>query len=131
MKKLIFITAFIAFVMGCESTKTTTQSTNTSLSDTLRIANKEIEYEIIIIEPGFNSWLLTQPGKGYHGLSSLEMKNRRMVAEYNRRVYDLNYPRNLYQQEINYDPTTSYGLEVNYLLYNYLVYFEKTYQQKL
>lgn len=131
MKKLIFITAFLAFVMGCESTKTTTQDTSSSLSDTLRIANDEIEYEIIIIEPGFNSWLLSQPGKGYHGLASLEMKNRRMVAEYNRRVYDLNYSKNLYQQEINYDPTASYGLEVNYLLYNYLIYFEKTYNQKL
>lgn len=128
---MIFILLFITLVISCESTKTATQSAETSLSDTLRIANEEIEYEIIIIEPGFNAWLLTQPGKGYHGLSSLEMKNRRMVAEYNRRVYDLSYPRNLYQQEINYDPTTSYGLEVNYLLYNYLVYFEKTYNQKL
>ena len=31
----------------------------------------------------------------------------------------------------NDDPGTKYGLEVNYLLYNYFKYFEQTYNQKL
>lgn len=127
MKALLF-TLSLLLLLGCESTKTVT---DVNPDDVVLIANDEIEYEIIIIEPGFNSWLLSQPGKGYHGLEYLENQNRRKVLEYNRRVFDMNYPRNLYQQEINYDPSVSYGLEVNYLLYNYFVYFEKTYKQKL
>lgn len=128
MKAYLIIGILSLFLWSCDSVKTTTQSTS---DDVVRIANEEIEYEIIIIEPGFNSWLATQPGKGHHGLEYLESQNRRKVTEYNQRVYDAKYPRDLYQQEINYDTSVSYGLEVNYLLYNYLKFFEETYKQKL
>jgi hypothetical protein len=100
-------------------------------SDTVRIANDELEYEIIIIEPGFNSWLITQPNPEYYSLSSLENKNVFSVAEYNRRVINSAYSRELYPQQINYEPNISYGMEVNYLLFQYFRYFEKTYNQKL
>lgn len=124
---------FVVLVIACDTTKSVveTDSTNNTLSDTIRIANDSIEYEIIIIEPGFNAWLATQPPKGYYGLSYLENRNKFYVTEYNYRVYAPGYDRNLYIQEINYDPSVSYGLEVNYLLYNYFKYFEKTYNQKL
>lgn len=120
-------------MVGCQTTKTIFNKSEppVSTSDTVRIANDSIEYEIIIIEPGFNAWLITQPPKGYYGLNYLETKNRFYVVEYNNRVYSPSYDRNLYQQEINYDPSISYGLEVNYLLYNYFKYFEITYNQKL
>jgi hypothetical protein len=32
---------------------------------------------------------------------------------------------------INYDPTVDYGYEVNYLIYNYMIYFQNTFNQKL
>ena len=38
---------------------------------------------------------------------------------------------NLYEMTINYDSTTNYGYEVNYMIYNYLVYFQLTNNQKL
>lgn len=133
MKYLFTILIFAVLVIACDTTKSVveTDSTNNTLSDTVRIANDSIEYEIIIIEPGFNAWLATQPPKGYYGLSYLENRNKFYVTEYNYRVYASGYDRNLYIQEINYDPSVSYGLEVNYLLYNYFKYFEKTYNQKL
>ncbi len=99
-------------------------------NDTIRIANDSLEYEIIIIEPGFSSWLLSQPPKGYYGISYLETKNQIWTTEYNTRVRGIGANRNLYEQEINYDPFIRYGLDVNYLLYNYFVYFQKTYNQK-
>jgi len=37
---------------------------------------------------------------------------------------------NLYIQQINYEQQTDYGYEVNYLLYNYFLFFEKQYRQR-
>jgi hypothetical protein len=119
---------------SCDSGKsamkgeTTTQSAS---NDTIRIANKDLEYEIIIIEPGFDSWLVTQPPRNFHSIGFLENKNRIFVNEYNNRVYNPQfYSTTLYPQAINYDLNTRYGLEVNYLLYNYFVYFQQKYNQK-
>ncbi|GGD92980.1 DUF6146 family protein [Planktosalinus lacus] len=133
MKYLLSILVFAMVVISCDTTKSTVQTTqdDSEFSDTVRIANDSIEYEIIIIEPGFNGWLVTQPPKGYYGLSYLETRNRQYVNEYNYRVYAPGFNKDLYVQEINYDPSISYGLEVNYLLYNYFKYFEITYNQKL
>lgn len=132
MKYIVSIVLFSLFIFSCDSTKKTVSTEeDTTYSDTVRIANDSIEYEIIIIEPGFNAWLVTQPPKGYYGLNYLETRNRIYVSEYNRRVYEPGYNNKLYVQEINYDPTISYGLEVNYLLFNYFKYFEETYNQKL
>ncbi len=133
MKYLLSILVFAMVVISCDTTKSTVQTSqdDSEFSDTVRIANDSIEYEIIIIEPGFNGWLVTQPPKGYYGLSYLETRNRQYVNEYNYRVYAPGFNKDLYVQEINYDPSISYGLEVNYLLYNYFKYFEITYNQKL
>jgi hypothetical protein len=100
-------------------------------NDTVRIANDDLAYEILIIEPGFNAWLVTQPPRGYNGMTFLESNNRIYVSTYNSRVYDMNYLNNLYPQTINYEPNIHYGLEVNYMLYNYFKYFEEKYDQRL
>jgi hypothetical protein len=133
MRYVLIILVFVFLITSCESTKTVvhTDTDPRELSDTVRISNDSIEYEIIIIEPGFNGWLISQPPKGYYGISYLETRNRQYVTEYNNRVYAPGFNKNLYVQPINYDPNISYGLEVNYLLYNYFKYFEITYNQKL
>ena len=100
-------------------------------NDTIRIANDSLEYEILIIEPGFDSWLVTQPPKGYYGLTFLESKNRSFVLDYNERVRNpQRYSSIIYPEEINYDQGTEYGLEVNYMLYNYFLYFQQKYKQR-
>ncbi len=134
MRLFLALIGFILVIYSCGSGKTALKGdTNSKIlkNDTIRIANPELEYEIIIIEPGFDSWIVTQPPKGYYGLNFLENRNHFYVLEYNRRVLDLNYSRQLYPQNIEYDPNIHYGLEVNYLLYNYFKFFEKEYKQKL
>ena len=136
MKLLLTLLGLTLALYSCESGKSTVKgntdtSSQTIKNDTIHIANDELEYEILIIEPGFNAWLVTQPPRTYNGINYLESKNRRYVLEYNRRVRDLKYNRRLYTQEIEYDSTIHYGLEVNYLLYNYFKFFEKQYKQKL
>ena len=44
--------------------------------DTIRIQNEELEYEILILEVGFEAWLATQRPMGYYTQSTLENKNK-------------------------------------------------------
>ena len=135
MKYLITILCFALAFASCESGKTSMKrdsEPSVSQSDTIRIANKELEYEIIIIEPGFNAWLVTQEPKGFYGQNYLEGRNMLFVTEYNRRVRNFqSYSTTLYPMEINYEFHVDYGLEVNYLLYNYFKYFQQKYEQRL
>ena len=132
MKKLIFIGLVSAIIIACNTTKNTTtvadaKEVNKTYGDTIRIANDELEYEIIIFDPNFSTWLLTQAKpRGYYGLSYLETKNIFYVTSWNIRVnQQLLYNRDLYTLKIDYDSNIRYGYEVNYLLYNYFVYFQK------
>ena len=124
---LIFVT-----LASCDSSKVVVKEGEVAAvsNDTIRIANESLGYEIIIIEPGFESWLITQKPEGFYGQTYLEGKNRLFVSEYNRRVQNFQlYDRLLYEQEINYEFHLDYGYEVNYLLYNYFLYFQETYNQ--
>lgn len=133
MKNIIYVTIITLFVYSCATTKERsldTTATNTT-SDTLRIANDDLEYEIIIIEPGFNTWLVTQRPRGYYNQQFLEIRNRQYVIEYNQRVIQpQRFNPNLYIQQINYEQHIDYGYEVNYLLYNYFLFFEQRYNQR-
>ncbi len=133
MKNCIYIVIVGIFIYSCSTTKNRKMdvvSTDTT-SDTIRIANDSLEYEIIIIEPGFNSWLITQRPRGFYSETFLETRNRIYVTEYNQRVMQpQRFDPNLYLQQINYDPAIHYGYEVNYLLYNYFLYFEQRYRQR-
>lgn len=134
MKNFLLLAVLCVLIFSCGTGNTSmagSPSDGSVKNDIVRIANDSLEYEIIIIEPGFQSWLASQPPRGFYGLAKLEGKNRQFVAEYNNRVLQPNrYSRNLYEEQINYDPTIRYGYEVNYLLYNYFVYFQEKYNQK-
>jgi hypothetical protein len=121
------------FIYSCGSNRNLrSERLANAKNDTVRIANDSLEYEIIIIEPGFNLFInsIAQP-EGYYSQQYLESKNRQLVTEYNNRVRQpLRYNPNLYVNEINYEPRIDYGYEVNYLLYNYFVYFSRQYNQR-
>jgi hypothetical protein len=134
MNYFVTILAFMFAVYGCESGKSTMKDSpaaQTGTKDTIRIANDSLEYEIIILEIGFDRYLNTQPPETYYSTDFLERKNQFYVGEYNRRVNDPRYSRDLYPQTIDYDSRIRYGKEVNYLLFIYFQYFEKKYNQKL
>lgn len=125
------------FIYACNTSKPPVDKSEVLISakanDTVKIANKELEYEIIIIDPGFNTWLITQAQqRGYYTQEFLENRNYILVTEWNNRVLQpRRYRRFLYEWQINYDPDIDYGYEVNYLLYNYFVYFQLKYNQRL
>jgi hypothetical protein len=134
MKNILYICLLGLFIYSCSSTRDRDMRAgdNMAQSDTVRIANDSLEYEIVIIEPGFHYFLnsVAHP-EGYHSLSYLENKNRFLVTEYNQRVREpFRYDSRIYEMEINYDPNIDYGYEVNYKLYNYFVYLSRKYNQR-
>ncbi|WP_299534309.1 DUF6146 family protein [Ulvibacterium sp.] len=145
LKKLIFQFGLLIFVIGvvftsCQSSKKSLEITDEEkiafsqkVGDTIAIKNDSTEYEIIIIEPGFNFWLnsIARP-VGYYSQSFLENRNLILVTNWNQRVLTpLRFNPNLYELQINYDPNIDYGYEVNYKLYNYFIYFQRKYAQRL
>lgn len=135
MKNFFYILVVGLVIFSCGTGRDRNFDSNESAvtgNDTVRIANDSLEYEIIIIEPGFPLFInsIARP-RGYHNQAFLENKNRFLVQDYNMRVQNpQRYNPNLYVQEINYDPETDYGYEVNYLLYNYFVFFSREYNQR-
>ena len=62
----------------------------------------------------------------------MEISNNFKVAEYNLRTRSpMQYGINLYVWPIEYDRNIDYGYEVNYMLYNYFLFFEQKYNQRL
>lgn len=138
MKNLIPILLISGLIWSCGPSRITTlnhepsEAANTE-QDTVKIENDDLDYEIIIIEPGFNTWLQTvAKPEGYYSQSYMESRNRIWVQEWNNRVLQpYAYSPNLYEQQIDYDPNIDYGYEVNYKLFNYLTYFQLHYKQRL
>lgn len=131
---------FLLALSGCKSSSSTLDITEDEKAvfeqqkeDTVEIGAAESNYEIIIIEPGFQTWLqaIAKP-EGYYTQSFLENRNRLYVINWNQRVLDpQRYNPLLYELQINYDPLIDYGYEVNYKLYNYFIYFQRKYNQRL
>lgn len=102
-------------------------------ADSVRIADVESNYEIIIIEPGFYNWLVSiAKPEGYYSQTFLENRNAIYVQNWNNRVLNpREFDPDLYELQIDYDPSIDYGYEVNYKLYNYFIYFQRKYNQRL
>jgi Family of unknown function (DUF6146) len=135
MKNLFYLFIILILIISCTTSKqiSTDKKVSNKSSDTVRIANDSLEYEVIIIDPGFSSWIAgrSKP-RGYYSESYLEGRNRIFVSEWNRRVLQSQvYDPNLYEMQINYNYNVHYGYEVNYLIYNYMIYFQITNKQQL
>ena len=145
MKNMILKTCGLLFVVvlmasSCGSTKEQVNISDKEKTafkkqagDTIKIASDKTEYEIIIIEPGFYFWLqsIAKP-EGYYSQFYLENRNNIYVIEWNQRVLQpQRYNPNLYELQIDYSPLIDYGYEVNYKLYNYFIYFQRKYNQRL
>ena len=145
MKKNTFYSLLILSVttllfINCSTTKDSLSITESEektfkqvQEDTITISNEKTEYEIIIIEPGFTTWLssIAKP-EGYYSQNFLENRNNIMVLEWNNRVLQPSrFNPNLYELRIDYSQQIDYGYEVNYKLYNYFIYFQRKYNQRL
>ena len=133
MKNLFYFLAFGLIAYSCASTskKIVTQDSKHQ-EEAIRIANDSLEYEIIIMDIGFETYLnsIAKP-MNFHSQSYYELKNKFYVTEWNIRANNpRRYNPSIYENQINYDFNIDYGLEVNYKLYNYFKFVEYKYQQR-
>jgi hypothetical protein len=138
MKKIIPFIIVLVLIASCKSYNTNQTINNDPedalvKSDTVIISSDETDYEIIILEPGFKYWLASRARpEGCQSHQWLETRNAVMVMSWNQRVMQPStYDPNLYEMRIDYDTRTEYGYDVNYKLYNYFLYFQLTYKQRL
>jgi hypothetical protein len=89
------------------------------------------EYELIIIDPGFDSWFATNhKPEWYYTNDYLANWNYQYVLAWNAKVRDpLSIQSSTDQPfilEIDYRPGIDYGIGLNYKLYHYFKYVEAT-----
>ncbi|WP_333599684.1 DUF6146 family protein [Flavobacterium sp.] len=130
MKKIVLAFLLVLGLASCHFDKNivakATKGETKKPSDTVRIANDSLQYEVVIIDSGFSTWLASQARpRGYYSETYLENRNQIYVSEWNNRAMQpQRYKSDLYEMQINYDNSIHYGYEVNYLIYNYFIYFQ-------
>lgn len=118
---LILVTAFSCSTSNMQKKKFSKKG-NLTTNDTVKIVNEDINYEIIIIDPGFNSWYVSYAKpRNYYSQNYLETRNRDWVIGWNNKFYQGS---RLIDMSIDYQNNINYGYEVNYMLFNYLTYFQ-------
>ncbi|WP_439128377.1 DUF6146 family protein [Polaribacter sp.] len=129
--KILLLISMGLLIWACGSTPINT--TNTEKEEPVVIANDSLEYEIIIIDPGFTAYLagVAQP-EGFYTQSYLEARNRAWVITWNQRAQNPGmYNGNIYENIIDYQPNINYGYEVNYKLFNYFLFAQRKYRMSL
>lgn len=122
MKRTLFIIILILLASQTEGLGQKRKGRYAVPADTLRLDS--LEYEIIVLDPGFDAWLATKPSKIFYSQNYYEHKNRLYVSEWNHR-YMTSRNNNLYDSYIDYNYNTDYGIDVNYKLYYFFRYFEE------
>lgn len=129
MKNYISIGLILLIIFACSTTKTNIAGLKESeklKSDTIKIANEALEYEITIIDAGFSNWFnFNAKPRNFFSQDYFETRNKIWVNEWNIRAMQPSiYNSNSYEMRIDYEPNINYGYEVNYMLFNYLNYFQ-------
>jgi len=129
MKKLfIFLFALVLSAWANANHSDVYQSKVSSQPDSVAIApGDSTEYELIVFDPGFNSWFISnRKPMWYHENSYYRNKNNFYTVYWNLRVLE-NMHRPPYDFEIDYDPKIDYGVELNWQLFWYYKYLEHKY----
>lgn len=119
MKQLFFILITLVVFVACNSTKKLPEIT-------VDIGTKDsIEYEMIVMDPGFETWFITNSKPDwYRSLDYYENWNRQYTHAWNAQLS--NFSRgHLLSAPINYDDNVDYGLEINHKLFYYFQYVER------
>jgi hypothetical protein len=128
MKKCVFLILVIMAAIQTVGFSQTGKGRESLKNDTTSVDS--VEYSLIIIDPGFDTWLATKPSKNLYSNNYYVQKNRFYVDEWNLR-YTTENNNGLFDNYIDYNPDDDYGIDINYKLYYYFKYFEETNHVKL
>jgi len=132
LKQILLIVTISLFLWACGSSSTINKKV-TDKEEPVVIANDSLEYEIIIIDPGFTAFLngIAQP-EGFYSQNYLEARNRAWVISWNQRFQNpQQFDERIYENRIDYEPNIDYGYEVNYKLFNYFLFAQRKYKMSL
>jgi len=128
MKKTVFIILVILVAIQTDGFSQKKRNRENIKADTVSVDS--LEYRLIVLDPGFETWLVTRPSKDFYSNEYYAQKNRLYVSEWNLRYMTSNN-NGMYENYIDYNPNTDYGIDINYKLYYYFKYFEETNHIKL
>lgn len=95
-----------------------------NLTDSSGIIIDSTEYELIIFDPGYELYLISQPPISYYSKNYYKSWNIKYVSEWNNR-HILRANTGLFESYIDYNPFVDYDLELEYKLYYYFQFFEE------
>lgn len=126
MKYLLSFLAIALLIVSCgTSNKINKTSSEKKLEEAVVIENDSLEYQIIIYDIGFSTYLNTiAKPENFYSQNYYEIKNIFYVSEWNNRVRNPLRYGDFYESTIDYDQNTDYGLEVNYKLYSYFQFLK-------
>ena len=133
MKKLIIFLFVLALSANANAFQSDVyQSKVAAKPDSVAIAHGDsTEYELIVFDPGFNSWFIThRKPVWYHEKEYYHIKNTFYTTYWNIRVLNNMY-RPPYDFEIDYDQKIDYGIDVEWQLFWYFKYMEQKYNIRL
>jgi hypothetical protein len=131
LKQISFIFSVGLLIWSCSSSPL--KNSGAQKEEPVVIANDSLEYEVTILDAGFNLYLnsIAQP-EGYYDQNYLESKNRIFIINWNLRVQNPGqYDSSIYENIIQYDSQIDYGYEVNYKLFNYFLFAQQKYNMVL
>jgi hypothetical protein len=88
------------------------------------ISKNEDEYELIVLDPGFDSWYATTWSQAKdRNEAYYSYWNQRYVIEWNYKATHPHYSK-YFENIIQYDPNIDYGIEIERKLYYYFRYVD-------
>src|SRR5690606_30392198 len=92
----------------------------------VELDSKKEQYDLAVLDLGYESFLAMQPSAETYSLSYLQNKNKQYVSIWNSRVNTGNP--DIYEMQIDYDSQTYYGLEFEYKLFQFFKFMENKYK---
>jgi hypothetical protein len=121
---VVLLMFLLLIVTSCHSTKEVMAP-----NQTVEVVEDEdsTTYELIVLDPRFESFLASQPSPIFYSQEYYENWNNQYVLEWNQRYRNPMRYGSFYETEIDYQPFTDYGMELNYRLYYYFQFIKKEY----
>lgn len=117
--KYIYFILFILLIFACSSNKELSVQTTEK-----EIENDSISYELIVLDPGFETWFLPNSRASWNRSQDYyENWNRRYVNAWNYKEMGYRHFQ-LLDGYIDYNPQVDYGVEINHKLFYYFQYVE-------
>ncbi|MBI9057144.1 DUF6146 family protein [Labilibaculum sp. DW002] len=123
MKKILFFAITSLFLYGCATQSAFKKPIPINDTNSEILAEDSTEYELLILDIGFESWLATRSSIATaHSNTYYKNWNHIYVTEWNQKHLQ-GHP--YFENYISYDPFEDYGFDINYKLYNYFLFVEE------